>query len=349
MEKKREIYFDYLRIVSIFCVIGIHIVAKSWYNTPTKELSWQILNIYDSLFRFCVPIFIMISGALFLNKDKKIEIKTLFKKNILRIFIALVFWSFIYAVFKNLITYKGINKFVLDKILNAFLMGHHHLWFLSTILGIYLAMPLLKKICEDRKLEKYLIILSFIHTSLIPFLMNLKIFDLIFNDTIFMLEIPLATGYVGYYLLGHYLNTYNISNKKEKYIYVLGMCSLVFTILITSLSSVKVLRPIDTYYEYLYANTYVLSVSIFILFKYRISKIKISEKLKNKVVKLSNLVFGIYLVHEIFIIILDHYHFFKRNIMYSLLTPIFTVIIFIVSLLIVIIIKKIPMINKYII
>ena len=79
---KREIYFDYLRIFAIFLVIGIHIAGINWHSSSANSITWKILNVYDSMFRCAVPIFIMISGALFLNQEKELNIRRLFFKNI---------------------------------------------------------------------------------------------------------------------------------------------------------------------------------------------------------------------------------------------------------------------------
>jgi len=99
MAVNRIIYLDCLRVAAITAVIIIHIAASQWYITPVNTFNWRVLNIYDSLARWCVPIFIMISGALFLNPSKNISKKDLFCKYIKRILIANVFWGFLYGFF----------------------------------------------------------------------------------------------------------------------------------------------------------------------------------------------------------------------------------------------------------
>ena len=66
--KERIIYFDYLRVLATMAVIFLHVAAQNWYNTDINTLNWHVFNIYDSIVRWGVPIFIMISGALFLEK-----------------------------------------------------------------------------------------------------------------------------------------------------------------------------------------------------------------------------------------------------------------------------------------
>ena len=66
--EKRCIYFDILRIVACFAVIIIHVC--SWYlYSDINSPNWQVFNFYNSIVKWSVPIFVMISGALFLKAN----------------------------------------------------------------------------------------------------------------------------------------------------------------------------------------------------------------------------------------------------------------------------------------
>ena len=65
-DKKRLIHYDLLRIFAAFSVVMLHSAAQFWYSLDIYSTEWLIANSYDALFRFGVPIFVMISGALFL-------------------------------------------------------------------------------------------------------------------------------------------------------------------------------------------------------------------------------------------------------------------------------------------
>ena len=351
MEKKinHEMYFDYLRIIAIFCVIGIHVVSSVWSSLDVKSISWQILNIFDSIFRFCVPIFVMISGALFLNKDKDIPIKKLYSKNILRLFISLISWGLFYASFRNLILYGKNEQNIFKYIINDFFKSYDHLWFLVMLIGLYMAIPILRKICEDKKTEEYFLLLSFIFTFIYPFILNIKNISFYFQNSIISFYVPIVSGYSGYFILGHYLNTYELSKNKEKTIYILGSVAIIFTIVATSILSMYNGFPLTTFYDYLSINTALVAIAIFILFKNHISKIKLSNKTNSIIKKISKLTFGIYLIHQTFIILATTYKIFNSSIKSAILTPIYTLIIFILSLICSYLISKIPFINKYII
>ena len=72
-----QLYIDVLRIVACFSVIMLHTSAQAWYSLPVESGGFQIANSYDALFRFGVPVFVMISGALFLAPERKVEMRKL--------------------------------------------------------------------------------------------------------------------------------------------------------------------------------------------------------------------------------------------------------------------------------
>lgn len=74
-------YLDLLRILASIAVVIIHICSSKWYAINSNTNEWSILNIYDSLSRWAVPVFVMISGAIFLSSDYSIE--KLYKKIVL--------------------------------------------------------------------------------------------------------------------------------------------------------------------------------------------------------------------------------------------------------------------------
>jgi surface polysaccharide O-acyltransferase-like enzyme len=134
MNKERLLYADFLRIIATFAVMFLHIAANQWYSTDINSFEWQVFNIYDSLVRFCVPVFVMLSGMFFLEPGKQIPIKKIYTKYILRIVTAFILWSAAYVIFNNFIMNKNIiNDKTVNSMLAQFLEGNYHLWFLFMI------------------------------------------------------------------------------------------------------------------------------------------------------------------------------------------------------------------------
>lgn len=104
---ERVLYTDLLRLISVFAVVFLHVAANQWYDFAPSSYEWQIFNFYDAAVRWCVPLFFMLSGAFLLDFRRYGEnfhenTVRVFKKNILKIAVALIAWSFIYAVCLNI-------------------------------------------------------------------------------------------------------------------------------------------------------------------------------------------------------------------------------------------------------
>ena len=75
-------YLDILRIIATIAVVAIHVLAKGWYENDITTFKWQIYNVFFGIVRWAVPIFVMISGVLFLGGKEK-TLKNLYGKNIM--------------------------------------------------------------------------------------------------------------------------------------------------------------------------------------------------------------------------------------------------------------------------
>ena len=210
MRKEKIVYFDLLRILATFAVIVIHVCAEGWY-LDTNTLSWEIFNFFDGISRWAVPIFCMISGALFLDVDKKINTKSLYTKNILRIVTSFIFWSVIYAVLSAFIK----NEWNIVEIATEILKGHYHMWFLFMIVGFYIAVPIIRKITENKNVAIYFILVSFVATFLIPQLLNFRPFSYA-GSIVEKMKFKITMGYTPYFIMGLYIHKYGVSKKLKK-------------------------------------------------------------------------------------------------------------------------------------
>ena len=65
----RTIYFDYLRILATFAVILVHLSSQYWSQTQVGGFRWYVLTFFDGIGRWAVPVFVIIIGALFLDRE----------------------------------------------------------------------------------------------------------------------------------------------------------------------------------------------------------------------------------------------------------------------------------------
>src|SRR5690349_17287048 len=91
-------WINNLRMIALFAVIILHTtspVLGQYHKVPMWI--WLTGDFYNSLVRFAVPVFVMISGALLLNKEY--ELSDFLKKRLSRVVIPFLFWSCIYIVY----------------------------------------------------------------------------------------------------------------------------------------------------------------------------------------------------------------------------------------------------------
>lgn len=354
--KNRIIYFDYLRVFAIIAVIILHVSAYNWYEVPSRSFEWNIFNFFNGIVRFGVPIFIMISGSLFLTKE--LDLKKLYSKNILRMTIAYFFWSIVYAITiplsKSIIT--GNFEISIMKILDNIITGNYHMWFIPMIIGLYMCIPIIKEITKSKKITKYYLLLSLIFAFGVPWLVNISndfiggVFASIinkFNEVITNnMSIHLVLGFTFYFILGYYLNNIELTKKQRKIIFILGLIGFITTIGLNALVAWRTNEPCETYYSNFSINVLVEAIAIHTWFKYKEYKF---NKFNTIISKLSKYSFGAYLVHAL---IIDAINIIGLNtLIFSPIAsiPIISLVTIVLSFTTSWIINKIPLINKWIV
>lgn len=306
MDNKRILFLDILRIFASFAVITIHTCTSVFSYVENKGVQWYVCNFWDSLSRYAVPIFFMISGSLLLDGSKSISIHELLKKRIPKVIRIYVIWSFVYAAvdFVNW-SLQGSDiissaKSALFEIIN----GHYHLWYLWAIMGLYLVLPFLKAISADRSIERYFIVLGIIFAIAIPQITS--ICEIIQRaEFINTLGIYMVLGYTSYFLLGHYLFSRGLKKTEIIISAVLAVAGILVTFYGTIIYSTEILDV--RFYSYNTLNVLVVAVFIFVLTKKICESIenRISKKLRNTVTFISKQTLGIYTIHVLIIDILS--------------------------------------------
>lgn len=345
---KRTDYFDYLRLIATLMVIFVHVTGQGWYDTSVDSFEWNALNFYNSCGRCSVPIFVMISGALFLEGNHSIE--KILKKYIFRIAAAYIIWSVGYAIFNAL-----MNGFDLRVLLNEIIVGPYHMWYLLMISGIYLLIPFFKKITESEELMKYFMILSAVFGVFIPHILKLfgvfiPVLETLATKLLNDMEFHFTLGYVGFFIAGYYINKKDISKKTQKIIYVLGILGIIGTVVLSAWISMLFGEPREEFYKCNSINVSLIGVALFTFGKYYLNNINLSDKIKKAIRILSKYSFGAYLVHVMVIETLSHV--VGLEIVYTnpaWAVPVISIIVAILSFAISGIINHIPFLNKYIV
>lgn len=267
--KKRTIYLDIIRVIACFMVIVMH--------SPMPNGGSHVWVMVGYITAVCCPLFFMVSGALLLPCKGDLSACTYLKKRIGKILGPTLCFSLFY------IALNGSWASVFSIPFSA--QGHGILWFMYTLTGLYLLVPIISpwlRSASKRDLELYFV-LWFI-TMLYPYIgigveVNTESEGVLYY----------FTGYAGYFLLGHYLSRYQV-----KLWAFLPLSLLMIPLPILN----KVLGWNLDFFEafwYLSAPVAIMTAAWFCGIK-KFFKIK-SEFVSELFVMVSNLSFGIYLIH----------------------------------------------------
>ena len=356
MNKKRVIWIELLRVMACIGVIGIHAGSQHFRDMPLDSSVWAVSNFYHGINRFAVASFIMISGCLYLDSKRTWNLRRLWKRNILPIAAAYIFWQMFYAVYRiitNGTLAKG-SKAALVKFMVYISKSYFHLWYLPMLIGLLIITPMLWEIVNSargKQWEEYMIVL-FLVFQILPYTINY--FPLPWKDHIMdilqTVQPEMVTGYIGYFILGHYLSHYEVSKKLEYLVYVLGVILILAAIGLCYISSQKSGKPIQSFYENYTLAGFFWGSSFFLFFKNHVSKIKWNEKQEKRICYLGSCTFGIYLIHALIRDILHRIGIDSMVISNTAIAiPVLITMIFVLSLAAVMIIKKIPRVSKWII
>lgn len=335
----RVLYFDVLNIAACFAVIFLH--HNGIVHGFTNTLAWRESLIVECAFYWAVPIFLMLSGANLLNYRSKYSTSEFFKKRIIRTVIPWLFWSIVMLIWK-----VSIDSFVLEKHSVTYILGlifnykiETKYWFFGSLFACYLAMPVFSLLCNNRKILWYVVGLNFIFISCLPAIRN-------WTGISWNMNVPVVGDLIIYVLLGYLLSTEEITSKQRRIMYLCGIVSLIFRYVYVYIFSVKSGQTDVTIKGYRMFHAVFLAVAVFEFAKTIEWKKYLPGKLIKKLPEISSCSFGIYLIHPIVMYYEQTiFQIPKEGHIWRILMAACT---YVVSFVIVFILKKIPLLGKYI-
>lgn len=305
-EDNRILYLDILRVIAIIGVITIHVTGINVIHIENIHTSkWWVSNIFNSLSRFCIPVFFMISGALILSTPLEKDALGSIKKRVRKVGIPFLVWSVIYHLFKHIVLANkdlGIGelfKTMLFEIMTD--RTYSHLWFIYVIAGIYMVSPFIKKLLvgTTEKEVRYLVLLWFVAT--VCYSTAQSIFNYLnYGNHLYIafFKIPMASGHVGYFILGYYIHRFGIPEKVRILIYSLGVVSIVLDPLLTFIFSVESSGLNESFYSPFAVTNALYATTVFLFFKNR-DWSNVTNKKRKFIYSASNATMGIYFIHLI--------------------------------------------------
>ncbi len=329
-------YLDLLRFIAISCVLLLHIISGITDTIP-EQMTTDQLGVYHFLKSLCtvgVPLFFMISGTLFLNPEKNLTLKALFQKYLRKIVLALLLFGTFFAIMELVIVTGTFSfAFIGQGFINT-LCGNSwaHMWYLFALIGLYLFLPLLKAFTAnvDKQTYFYLLVLLFAIGSLIPTLETAL-------DLKFGFMMPITGVCLFYYMCGYYIHTY--VGKKSSYQKIALAILVAFVLILFYNCFVS-----DNYY-WSYESPVIIgmSVCIYYLASCQSKECSICSGLRDYY-------FGMYLVHTVFLNVAYKW-FHVTPLMFGgyILLPVFFLGTFVLSLVAAWVMKKIPLLGKYVV
>lgn len=228
LERKGDI--DLIKTVAVFCIVCIHSCGNGYY-CEYGSFDWMCTIFWGGWTRVGVPLFLMCSGALMLDPDKPLPMKKLYGRSMLRLLLALLFWTGVYGLYR-LADAHALSWASLWELFKDLVQFRHegHLYFIQIMLLVYALLPLTRLLVQKasrRELEYALLIwfaLAIVHPTLRPYWPLRQ-----FGDIVGQWGLNLTWASVGYGLLGWYLRRY-APGKKLHYVllFLLGFAVTYF-------------------------------------------------------------------------------------------------------------------------
>ncbi len=303
-QKGRLFWLDVLRVLAACAVVMMHTLtgAVDIMNTAAYENGQLMLLIMDMV-TWCVPVFLMISGYLFLHPEKEISFGKMVRKYCVRVVLALLIFGVLFACMELVLTERSFRIGMLwEGLLMVFTMGSwSHLWYLYLILLLYVLTPAIKWLLK--RVPYWLVVLMLalllIGSSGLPFINR-------FVEGAAFPILPDGSIYLFYYVFGYCLHR---EERKASASHML-VWGVVIPVVLGEMVRYRMFRGGSLQMAYNYPLTVILSVGIMLfamsLQQCHRNKKSLEERPVLNVIKkliswMAGYSFTIYMIHPVFL------------------------------------------------
>jgi surface polysaccharide O-acyltransferase-like enzyme len=357
MKTGRNISYDLLKCIAIYLVCLHHYGTLNDDVILNAQPTVYLTYFFHGLASVGVPLFIMVNGALLLNRPYTLE-KHLWKTGVLGVLY--LAWSAITLiieapVFGDHYTAGAFLKAVYFSKQNR----TNHLWFLPALIYIYLLFPFIKALYDknDRRFTAYLFILVF------AFTFGSKLLDDAFAAIAYITKHPSINSLpVKYWLwfnpfpvffsyaLFYFISGGWLANNRQKVkvgkkvlitIFLVGWVLLFVYGLVRTKLHKSVYDTVWNGYDSI--MTLAMSIALFLL----CSGVTIdNEKIKRQIEILGQNTLGIYFIHVPFGVWLTRYYMRLSISKYFVVDLLYAFLVMMLSLMLALIIRRIPFVNR---
>ena len=159
----RRTELDLCRLTACIMVLFIHTSAALYHICPLDASAFIPLSLISTMMRGGVPVFFMLTGALFLNRET-LDLRRFLKTHVLRLILLFAFWSLVYALGARLAAgdFGDWDSFFFD-----LAKGHYHLWFLTAMALCCLFLPVAHAAIHKGHLKGEYLLFLFLGVSIL--------------------------------------------------------------------------------------------------------------------------------------------------------------------------------------
>ncbi len=330
--------FDFLRVMAMLAVVAIHCVMPIIMLKLPNDDSWVGADIIDNYLRWCVPVFIMLSGALLIRPQTFSRMKEFYRRRALRVLVPLLAWSVLYGLWTIIFLGADVS---LSAFLQAFAagspVGGSHLYFLFIILGLYALAPFISLYASSVSPATFRrTSLALLAVASAWLLIQVQVLGRADDYTMLTWALP----FVGYFMLGHSLADVR-TTKRQNVLLLVGFFAFG---LFNVIASVYTRYEDNMFYQNYISPTIIgLSICAFLGGRALYTKIR-TDWLDRTLAWLAQISLGVYLVHVMILETLAHSLGFDRGSL-AIAGPVFVVVL-LLSLAIAGIMPRIPGIRR---
>ncbi len=308
---KRIAFLDYLRIFACFLVMLVH-ASENYYGSDSGGMAGPMsflanesdrfwVSLYDGFSRMSVPLFMMVSAFLLVPMREGQSAFEFYKRRAVRILPGLVIFMVLYSTLPLLWGQLDAEASATDlrRLLLNFPSLAGHFWFMYPLLGLYLFIPIISPwLSKVSPKEERLFIWLFVFSTCIPYLNRFcgEVFGQCFWNEYHLFWY--FSGYLGYLVLAHYIRIHLDWSVKKRLavgipLLVAGAVATILSFYVQAVPGQEISTPVlEVGWSFCTINVVALTAGAFLLFT-----VIPEHRVNNKVVELSNLTYGMYLMH----------------------------------------------------
>lgn len=345
---KQEANFSwpgFFRAFAVLCAIVLLLAQGGQRDTQIGSQVWHVLSVYEGLTRWSIPALFMLWGMFGLERGgQKESFLQGMRDYVLPACTILLFWTLVYLLAEQLLS----GERSLQGLPMAFLFAlreepQNPIWILYPLLGMYLIQPILQRFTSGASRMEliYILALCAVFGSILPLWEGLAPGNPV-TAVLNRLDMNGVLGWTGCYLGGWYLRHYLISRLTEFLLYVFGITGLVFTLLGDHIVG----GGRELWYQYTAPNVVLTAAAFCVLFRY-VLDISDERSRRNAVHTLGSFSFGIYLVHYLWVLVLERFQISVLIVSPVFSVPLFAVALFVVSAPIAWLLNRLPVVGPY--